>query len=169
MHICDPTDTYTDDTNKGFIRRWTLQKQIKVIQMVGRVHSDICNFATHSLPGVRLQVKFTKGRREFYLMNKDADSKDVFKFLDAQLLVKRVKPNPAYLYAHTMALKAGAIAKYNLSRIEVKTFTYGSSSQSLSIDNAVLGHMPKRLLLTMIKNKDFLGSMDTNPFTFQAL
>jgi hypothetical protein len=137
MLACYPTDTYTDTTNKGFIRSWNLQKQSKVIQMVGRVNSDICN-VTHLLPGGRVQVKMMKGRREIYLMNKDADSKIVFKFLDAQLLVKRVKPNPAYLVAHTKALQPGAIAKYLLSRVEVKIFTYASGSHSLSIDNAYL-------------------------------
>jgi len=32
--------------------------------------------------------------------------------------------------------------------------------------NAVLGQLPKRLLFTMIKNKYFLGSLDTNPYYF---
>jgi hypothetical protein len=50
--------------------------------MMGRLHSDICNVATHLLPDVRMQIKFTKAKHEFYLMNKDADSKVVFKFLD---------------------------------------------------------------------------------------
>jgi hypothetical protein len=134
--------------------------------MVGRLHSDICNVATHLLSGVRVQVKMTKGRREFYLMNKYADYKVIFKFPDDQVLVKRVKTNYAILVAHTRALQAGAFVKYTLSSVEVKTFTYARGSQSLSIDNAVLGPIPKRILFTMIRNKDFLGSMDTNPFTF---
>jgi hypothetical protein len=107
--------------------------------MVVRLHADICNVLTHLLPGFRVQVRLTKGRREFYLMAKDEDSKVSFKFLDPQLLVKRVKANPAYLVAHTEVLQGGAIAKYNLSRVEIKTFTFASGSQSLSIDNAVLG------------------------------
>jgi hypothetical protein len=161
---CDSTDTYTDTTNKGFIRRWNLLKQSKVIEMEGRLHADVCNVPTYLLPGVRMQVKLTKAKREFYLMIKDSDSKVVFKFLDAQLLVKRVKPNPAYLIAHTKALQAGAVPKYNLTSVEVKTFTFASGSQSLFIDNAVLGTVPKRLLFKLTKNKDFFGSVDTNPF-----
>jgi len=39
--------------------------------------------------------------------------------------------------------------------------------QSLSNDNAVLGPVLKRILFTMIKNKDFLGSIDTNPQLFR--
>ena len=56
--------------------------------------------------------------------------------------------------------------RYNLTRVELKTFTYSAGPTSLFIDNAVLGHLPKRLLFTMIKNKDFLGSLDTNLYYF---
>jgi hypothetical protein len=91
--------------------------------MFGRLHSDIFNVVTHLLPGDRVQVKLTKARPEFSLMNKDADLKVTFKFLDAQLLGKRVKANPAILAAHNTVLHAGALPKYNLSRVEIKNFT----------------------------------------------
>jgi hypothetical protein len=39
--------------------------------------------------------------------------------------------------------------------------------RSLSIDNAVLGPLPKRILITMVKNKDFLGSVESNPYNFK--
>jgi len=54
-----------------------------------------------------------------------------------------------------------------MTRVELKSFTFYGGSQSLSIDNAVLSPIPKRLLFTMIKNKDFLGSIDTNPYFFR--
>jgi len=108
-----------------------------------------------------------KVNRDFYLMDKDPDSKVIFKFLDAQLLVNRFKPNPAYLLTHTTILQTWGLVKYYLTRVELKTFTFSSGSQLLLIENAVLGSMPKRLLFTMIKNKDFLSSLDTNPFRFQ--
>jgi len=57
------------------------------------------------LPGVRLQIRLTKARPSFYLMNKSVDSKTVFKFLDAQLLARHVRQNPAILLAHTATLK----------------------------------------------------------------
>ena len=37
----------------------------------------------------------------------------------------------------------------------------------MSIDNLVLGPIPKRIYFTMVKNTDFLGSMATNPFNFR--
>ena len=56
----------------------------------------------------------------------------------------------------------------------VRTYEYGDElsgsikcgSKSLSTD-AVLGPVPKRLLFTMVKNANFIGTMDTNPYKFQ--
>jgi len=47
------------------------------------------------LPGVKLPIRLTKARPSFCLMIKSVDSKNVFKFLDAQLLVRRVRTNTA--------------------------------------------------------------------------
>jgi len=113
-----------------------------------------------------MQIRLTKAKSSFYLINK-ADSTSVFKFLDAKLLVNRVRPSPSLLLAHTTTLTRGALARYNLTRVELKTYTFSSGSQSLSIDNAVLGPLPKRLLFTMVKNCDFLGSVTTNPYNFR--
>ena len=37
----------------------------------------------------------------------------------------------------------------------------------MSIDIAVLGGLPKRLIFTMIKKHRLLGSMDSNPYNFR--
>jgi len=100
-------------------------------------------------------------------MNKSADTKTTFKFLDAYLLVRRVQPNPAILEAQEMALEKVALARYNMTRVDLKAFTFSAWSKSRSIDNAVLGPLPKLLLFTMIKNNDFNSSMDTNPYKFR--
>jgi len=100
-------------------------------------------------------------------MNQDAETKTVFKFLDAQLLVNRVRSSPSHLLAHNIALAKGAFERYNLARVEPKSFTFSSGDQSLSIDNAVLGTIPKRLLFTMVKHTEFLGSVTTNPYHFR--
>jgi hypothetical protein len=63
-------------------------------------------------------------------MNTAANSKTIFKFLGAKLFVKLVKANPQ--------IKTD-LARYNMTRIEPKTFTYSSRPQSLSIGQAVTG------------------------------
>jgi len=56
---------------------------------------------------------------------------------------------------------------YNLTRVDLNSFTFSAGSKSRCIDNAVLGHLPKRLLFTTIKNADFNGSVDTSPYKFR--
>jgi len=73
------------------------------------------------LPVVRLHIKLTKDRPNVYLTNKTVDSNTTFKFLDAYLLVRRVQPNPAILSAYSTALSKGDLARYNLTRVELKT------------------------------------------------
>jgi len=54
-----------------------------------------------------------------------------------------------------------------MTRVELKTFTLSAGSKYLSIDNAVLGPVLKRLIFTMVKNANFIGTIDTNPYKFQ--
>jgi hypothetical protein len=67
----------------------------------------------------------TKARPTFYLMNKSADTKTTFKFLDAYLLVRRVQPNHVILSAQETALERGAIARYNMTSVDLKTYIFG--------------------------------------------
>jgi len=78
-----------------------------------------------------------------------------------------VQPNPLILSAHETAQEKWALARYNMTRDDLKTFTFSAESKSRSIDNAVLGPLPKRLLLTMMKNADFNGSVHTSPYKFR--
>ena len=155
MGVCDTTAAVTSDRNTGFLARCDRLKASKEMEMVGPLRTVICNVPTHLLPGVRMQIKLMRAKREIYVHSKDADSTAVFKILDAQLLVKRVRPNPAYLIAHNTALQAGAIALCNMTRFQHKTFTYAKGLQLLSIDNAILGPIQKRLLFAMVNNGGF--------------
>ena len=67
MVACDPTSD--DASNKGFVTRWSQTKKSHEIEIYGRVNSDFCIVPVCLLPGVRVQIKFTKARTGFYLMN----------------------------------------------------------------------------------------------------
>ena len=107
--------------------------------MYGRLHTDICNVPQLLINGVKMQIKLTKARPEFYLLSTKEDAKVYFKVLEALLIVKRIKPSPSVMTAHNEALLEGYPLRYNLTRIELKTFTFAAGSHSLSVDNAVLG------------------------------
>ena len=113
--------------------------------MYGNLHSDICNVPLFLLNGVKIQIKLTKAKKAFYLLSDRVDTKATFKFQEVLLYVKRIRPAPSILASHNEALLAGYPARYNFTRVELKTFTFSGGSQSLTINNAVLGVLPKRL------------------------
>jgi hypothetical protein len=164
---CDPTAAADTTTNKGFIDRWNRLKQSKEIELYGRIHTDLCNIPLHLLSGVRIQFKFTRSRSSFYVLGKDDKTKAKFKISDAQLRVNRVKPTADTLASHNMVLEKGGLARYHMNRVEIKSLTYAPGSKSISIDNLVLGTLPKRILFTMVKNTDMLGTIDSNPFNLR--
>ena len=124
-----PCDPKADSRNTWFIARWNLVKQSKEVQLLGGLHSDICNVIPYLLPGVKLQIKLTKGQRAFYLMNTKADSTSKFQFLEAYLIVNQIRPNPACLLAHNTTLAKGGL-RFNMTRVELKTFTYSVGPKS---------------------------------------
>ena len=97
-------------------------------------------------------------------MKKDAKSTIVVQFLDAQLWVKGIRPKPTIPLAHNTVLSKEGVARCKMTRVELMSFKFSSGSESLSIDNAVLCHITKRLLYTTVKNKDFLYFIDTKPY-----
>jgi len=104
-------------------------------------------------------------------MNANTDAKTktkaTFKFLAAELILRRIRPSPKNSLAHNEALSKGLFATYNLTRVELKTFTFAGGPQALSINKAVLGVLPKCLIFTMVKNTDCLGSRDSNPYNLR--
>ena len=108
MLPCDSTTaSVTAVTNRGFITRWYKLSASKDLLLFGRLHCDLFNVPLVVLPGVSLQIRLTKARPSFYTMSKKAGSKTTFIFLDAQLLVKRLKPDPVTLLTHIATLNTG--------------------------------------------------------------
>jgi len=59
-----------------------------------------------------------------------------------------------------------APAKYPITRTEVKETNVSQGVLDAIIDNIVLDQLPRRVLIAMVKNKAFNGSLDENPFYF---
>jgi hypothetical protein len=82
---------------------------------------------------------------------KDANATTQFKLLDAKLYVKRIRAHPSILAADSKTLNKGVLTCYNITKVELKSFIFSKRAQSLSIDNADLGTVPKRLFYNVEK------------------
>jgi len=52
-------------------------------------------------------------------------------------------------------------------KVEVKTSTIHASTVGESIDNAILGQLPQRIIIGFIDNKAFNGDRKLNPFNLK--
>jgi hypothetical protein len=125
------------------------------------------NLPSLLIPGVKIHVRLTKAKDSFYLMNTERTSISTFKFLEAELNVRCVWPNPDVLTAHHLDLAKGGMIELDFTRVELRARTFRKGTKSLALGNAILGRTPKRIVFTMIKNSDFIGSKDSNPFNFR--
>jgi hypothetical protein len=73
---------------------------------------------------------------------------------------------PPLLLVHANVLRMKRKAHYPVTHTQIKTFKASSGTQQVSIDNAFLGPIPKRILVGFVKNNALVGSASINPFHF---
>jgi hypothetical protein len=132
------------------------------MEIYGRVNGDSFHVFHLLLPGMQLQIKLTKARSDFYTLTTMEGSGAYIKFMDATLHVRLVKPSPTIRLTHANYLET-ANARYGMTSVALKTFTLGAGSNSVPIDNAPLG----TLLFAMMRNANFAGLPNTNPYSFR--
>jgi len=76
----------------------------------------------------------------------ETKSASKIRILDASLIVRRAKISPGVLLAHAQMLSK-TTAKYPLTRVEVKTYTIHAGLVRESLDNVILGQLPKQIIV----------------------
>ena len=167
--LYDDTPGKMDDLkdNEGLSKRRQFLHIGTNVDLLGHLHCDIFNQERFLLNGVEMRLRLVWARENFCLMGEySKDYSCNLKILEASLFVRRTKIAPDILLAHTRALSK-ATAKYPLTRVEVKTVSLHSGVHGETIDNVVLGQLPKRIIIGFIDNKAFNGDSRLNPFNFQ--
>ncbi|XP_018407679.1 PREDICTED: uncharacterized protein F54H12.2-like [Cyphomyrmex costatus] len=111
-----------------------------------------------------MRLRIMRSRDTFCLMDQTERNFEVH-IIDATLLVRRSKISPGMLLAHAKAL-AKTTAKYPLTRVEVKSISIHSGIYGETLDNVILGQIPKRLIIGFVDNRAFNGNRMLNPFNF---
>lgn len=163
----DDTAGKMDDlsNNEGLKARRELFGVDDTIDLIGHLHADVLNQERFLLNGVEVRIRLVRSKNEFCLMYPEGCTPSL-RILDATLLIRRVKINPSILVAHARAL-ARTTAKYPLTRVEVKTVTLHSNIYGETIDNVLMGQLPRRVIIGFTENRGFNGKNTLNPFNFQ--
>lgn len=151
--------------NTGLLERQACLASGKQYDLLGHLHCDIMNQDRFLINGVEVRLRLVRSKDAFCLMNA-SDTAYSVNISEATLLVRRVKIAPAVLIAHAKALSSATV-KYPITRVEVKTFTMHSGIIGDSLENVILGQLPKRVVLGFVDNKAFNGDRTKNPFNFQ--
>jgi hypothetical protein len=161
-----PTPAYPDDSkNVGLRKRHDKITGSKVIVLMDRLHLDLFQQEKCLPNGVDVRLRFNRSRPQFYMMT-DAGSSGKVVLQSMVLWVRKVKPTPTIINLINQQLST-QMAKYPLIRVEVKTFTIPSGTQSKITDHLFQGQMPKLIVLGFVENSAFNGDHGKNQFHFQ--
>ena len=156
--------------NAGVRHRKARTAESNVVDMVGRLHSDLFHQSKFLLNHLDVRVKLTRSKDAFVLMRgaavPPADPIDFkLQLLDASLFVRKVTVNPAIVLAHEKTLMQHN-AKYPMTKSVMRIYTAPAQSMNFSVDNMFLDHLPTRLVLGFVKAKAYNGDYTENPFLF---
>lgn len=149
--------------NDGYTRRKQIMTDRK-IDLLGHLHCDVFNQDKLLMGGVEVRVRLVRSRDSFCLM--DVANAFTINITDATLFVRRVNLNPSLLLSHEKML-AETTAKYPLTRVEVKSITLQKGASGQTVDNIIIGQLPKRIIIGFVENTAYLGDKLYNPFNFR--
>ncbi len=154
-----------EKTDGLYLRHERCKKSAKM-DMIGRLHLDICE-QDKLIPNnvdVRLQLQISKP--EFCLIIPDTDKhKYKLNIANAVLYVRQVKLNPSVMLAQEKSLKESTF-KYPIRRTECRTFAISQGLREINIPNAILGPQPSFILMGLVDSTAKNGDMKLNPFYF---
>ena len=158
------TEPIIAKVNKGYLDRRRNFLNGNVVELCGRIHSDVFNINKYLLNNVNVSLELVKNDPKVYLMGDDAKDYKI-SIVSAHLKVRRVTISPSVMLAHSMVLEK-ATAKYPIKRVLVQGFPYEFASQMF--EKALhVGVMPTRVLVGLVFTENVSGTLATNPFKFE--
>ncbi|GBM28476.1 Uncharacterized protein F54H12.2 [Araneus ventricosus] len=137
----------------------------RTLDMIGQLHCDIFQQNRLMLNLVDMKIKMIRSKPIFCLLSTNNSEYNV-ELKHASLFVRKVKVRPGVSLGHAKALEKTS-AKYHIDRVVCKTYSVPKGSLSFMQDNVFLGSMPKRLIITFVKNAAINGQYSLNPFNFK--
>ena len=150
--------------NLGLQSRSSFTNESKVTELIGRLHTDLCNQGRLILNGLPIRLVFHKSKDSFSILSGSNQPK--VKLIDAVLCIRKVQLTHHKFAEIQQGLEKNVVC-YPINRVQVKTHSIASGLTSLNWDNLILGQLPNRIFLGMIDNDSYTGNYKKNPFNFK--
>ena len=152
--------------NLGLKKRGELFAESKVVEMLGKIHSDLM-FTDRYLPGdCTLRFRLVRNKDAFTLMSNVNGAAHKLQIQSCKLFVRKAKISPSVLVAHASAQEVSNM-KFPIRRVVCKTFTITNGLMNFTQENLFSGQLPSRIIIGMVDNQAFNGAFDRNPFNFK--
>ena len=149
------------NTGLGTRSEWT--KASKIVELQGRIHSNLFNQEKLILNGVDLMVKHHRHKSEFCLLSGDSTPAYKITTVDTIFYVKKIVLTPSVFNAISTVLN-DKNPQDAITRTTPKVFTVPRRQQGQHIDSAFLGEIPNRIPICMMDNDSYNGNYKKNPF-----
>ena len=161
----DKRSPHAAERNSGLHSRALFTDNSHVVDMIGRIHSDIFFQSRYMLNEVNVKISLSRSKDSFCLM---VDGARAFKvrIVSAALFIRKVKISPSVYLAHAKTLETG-LAKYPIRRVICKSFTIPAGYLDASHEKLFSGQLPARLVIGCVDNRAFNGDVARNPFNFK--
>ena len=161
----DEPGKFDIDANAGFIKRQEMISKSHSFELMGPLFLNFFRQSQYLISQTGMRIKLLPSKPEFALCAfAGKDFKVVFE--DVILYVPRYTLNPSVINGHATGLKRQN-AIYPLLHTEVTTFTIPKGQKSYTKDRLFPDQSPKLLMVALVENEAFNGTMNKNPFHFK--
>lgn len=151
--------------NKGFIeRRKEFIDGKGIIKLIIPLHCDFLHSNRFLINHIGLFFQFERNKNNFLLMGNKSDFK--IKIKKADLLVRKCQINDSIKLAHRKTLEI-ADAHYPIKQNKVFVTGLDNGTNEYTI-NTFGSYIPNRIVCGLVKDEAYNGSLNENPFNFEA-
>lgn len=168
----DVAGTFNLGTNKGMAKRYEYCKKSEPFPVMGKLIANVFNCVRWFPCGTEVRVVLRKNLPELCL-DCATDTKTgvngcpyKVSIDNAVLYVERKVVPKTIIDMHRSLLSQGKTLKFPTTELEVKVFTLPSGITSQTLDNVIMGKIPKMIVFGLVDNEGYLGKLSKCPFQF---
>jgi hypothetical protein len=137
------------------------------IQLSDYLHTELSGQNKLLIGNVRLRIRLYRNKPSFSLcMFEDSPGRSYrIDITKAVLLIRKVKVSPSIIASHALTLLNHNV-KYNVNRVDCRTFTLAKGNTSYSIDNLILGTLPTKVFIALIEESS-VENYRKSPYNFK--
>lgn len=163
----DEAGKFESDKGKGFVARQTLIDGSEELELMGPLYLDFFRQERYLIANVPINLKFLRSKTEFALMGlNNASTSFKIDIKEMYLSVRQMLMNPSVISGHLKGLKTQH-AHYPITYTDFDTFTIPKDHVTYVKDRLYAYNSPRMLLVAMVDNEAFNGSLAKNPYNFQ--